>query len=60
MVIKFHWLITVEYRDASSINKFCNSKICIGMCKVKVKVKFIIEQATQAQWGSRGIAVLFL
>jgi hypothetical protein len=26
----------------------------------KVKVKFILEQATKAQRGSRGIAVLFL
>ena len=29
-------------------------------CYVKVKVKFTIEQATKAQRGSRGIAVLFL
>jgi hypothetical protein len=28
--------------------------------KVKVKVKFTIEQATKAQRGSRGIALLFL
>ena len=28
--------------------------------KVKVKVKFTLEQATKAQRGSRGIAVLFL
>ena len=28
--------------------------------KVKVKVKFILEQATKAQRGSRGIAPLFL
>jgi hypothetical protein len=27
--------------------------------KVKVKVKFTLEQATKAQRGSRGIAVLF-
>ena len=27
---------------------------------VKVKVKFTLEQATKAQRGSRGIAVLFL
>jgi hypothetical protein len=25
-----------------------------------VKVKFTLEQATKAQWGSRGIALLFL
>ena len=28
--------------------------------KVKVKVKFSLEQATKAQRGSRGIALLFL
>jgi hypothetical protein len=28
--------------------------------KVKVKVKFTLEQATKAQRGSRGIAILFL
>jgi hypothetical protein len=28
--------------------------------KVKVKVKFALEQARNAQWGSRGIALLFL
>jgi hypothetical protein len=28
--------------------------------KVNVKVKFTLEQATEAQRGSRGIAVLFL
>ena len=31
----------------------------ILQCKVKVKVKFTLEQATKAQSGSRGIAVLF-
>jgi hypothetical protein len=31
-------------------------KICM---KVKVKVKFTLEQATKAQKGSRGIALLF-
>jgi hypothetical protein len=28
--------------------------------KVKVKVKFTLKQATKAQRGSRGIALLFL
>jgi len=28
--------------------------------KVKVKVKFTLEQPTKAQRGSRGIALLFL
>jgi hypothetical protein len=30
------------------------------MVKVKVKVKFNLEQATKFQRGSRGIALLFL
>jgi hypothetical protein len=30
------------------------------LLKVKVKVKFTLEQATKAQRGSRGIALLFL
>jgi hypothetical protein len=32
---------------------------CLTLIKVKVKVKFALEQATKAQRGSRGIAVLF-
>ena len=28
--------------------------------RIKVKVKFNLEQATKAQMGSRGIALLFL
>ena len=32
----------------------------LGRGKVKVKVKFILEQATKAQRGSRGIVLLFL
>jgi len=31
-----------------------------GLSKVKVKVKFTVEQATRAQRGSRSIALLFL
>jgi hypothetical protein len=31
-----------------------------AMAKVKVKVKFTLEQAMKAQRGSRGIALLFL
>jgi hypothetical protein len=30
------------------------------LLKVKVKVKFTLEEATKAQRGSRGIALLFL
>ena len=32
----------------------------IGKGKIKVKVKLTLEQATKAQRGSRGIALLFL
>jgi hypothetical protein len=60
MVIKLHQLITVEYEHASSINKFCHSKICRGMGKVKLKVKLTLEQTMKAQRWSRGIALLFL
>jgi hypothetical protein len=31
-----------------------------GLSKVKVRVKFTLEQATKPQKGSRGIALLFL
>jgi hypothetical protein len=48
MVTKLHRLITVEYKVALSINKFCHSKICGGMGKVNVKVKFTLEQAIKA------------
>jgi hypothetical protein len=36
--------------------------ICCPNCfeKVKVKVKFALEQATKTQRGNRGIALLFL
>jgi len=33
---------------------------CISWNKVKVKVEFVVEQATKAQRESRGIALLFL
>jgi hypothetical protein len=33
---------------------------CSAVYSVKVKVKFSLEQATKAQRGSRGIALLFL
>jgi hypothetical protein len=32
----------------------------MGIGKVKVKVKFTLEQATKAQRWNRGIALLFL
>jgi hypothetical protein len=60
MVIKLHRLIAVEYKDASSINKFCHRKICRGKGEVKVKVKFTLEQAMKTLRGSRGLAQLLL
>jgi hypothetical protein len=41
------------------ITKFGPGKY-FSFIKVKVKVKFTPEQATKAQRGSRGIAILFL
>jgi hypothetical protein len=38
----------------------CRQTILLLTVKVKVKVKFTLEQATKAQKGSRGIALLFL
>ena len=32
----------------------------ICLIKIKIKVKFTLEQATKGQRGSRGIALLFL
>jgi len=34
-------------------------KMLVLLVKLKVKVKFTLEQATKAQRGSRGIALLF-
>ena len=44
--------------------KYCCCEVLISQhkyesVKVKVKVNFILEQATKAQRGSRGIALLF-
>jgi hypothetical protein len=41
------------------IQRYGMNFICT-IVKVKVKVKFTLEQATKAQRGSRGIALLFL
>jgi hypothetical protein len=38
----------------------CNCKDGVFLVKLKVRVKFTLEQATKAQRGSRGIALLFL
>jgi hypothetical protein len=47
------------------IRGFCREFVYYGVPErlnsvVKVKVKFILEQASKAQMGSRGIAPLFL
>jgi hypothetical protein len=43
---------------------YCNECLkvvmAVNMVKVKVKIKFSLEQAMKAQRGSRGIALLFL
>jgi hypothetical protein len=39
---------------------FTIEKCTIYLIKVKVKVKFTLEQATRAQKGRRGIALLYL
>ena len=35
-------------------------KSVVSLACIKVKLKFILEQATEAQKGSTGIALLFL
>jgi hypothetical protein len=54
--------ITRRMRFACWVNKAADthSKYVILSRIVKVKVKFSLEQATKAQRGSRGIALLFL
>ena len=52
-----HWQKMMAYRTCrlcvEQLNK-CLTK------RVRVKVKFVLEQATKIQIGSRGIALLFL
>ena len=50
-----HLFGPLHYKDR--INIFVQGR---GLVTVKVKVKFTLEQATKAQRGCRGIAVLFL
>jgi hypothetical protein len=45
--------------DAIDIHDHCASRWDV-IARWKVNVKFTLEQATQAQRGSRGIALLFL
>ena len=49
------WLFFVEKAAAQPWGLLCNP-----VMKVKVNVKFSLEQAMKAQRGSRGIALLFL
>jgi hypothetical protein len=42
------------------VEKDLVTNFCKIIIKVKVKVKFSLEQATKTQRGSGGIAVLFL
>jgi len=37
----------------------CVLSLITGKVKVKVKIKVILEQATKAQRGSRGIVLLY-
>jgi hypothetical protein len=62
-VQEFSFCITFRMTIVYSIYKFWSeihtSSTCIDN-KIKVNVKFTLEQATKAQRGSRGIALLFL
>jgi hypothetical protein len=51
----------VQHRQRSAKTCAVKFKPNVDECvKVKVKVKFTLEQATKAHKGSRGIALLFL
>jgi hypothetical protein len=53
----------VQHRQRSAKTCLLKFKPNVDECvevKVKVKVKFTLEQATKAHRGSRGIALLFL
>jgi len=52
-------LTCMRFHQANGILN-CRTVMSTVTGKVKVTVKFILEQATKAQRGSRGIAVLFL
>jgi hypothetical protein len=47
-------------RKVLSLFSFFRVLYSVVRSKVKVKVNFTLEQATKAQKGSRGIALLFL
>jgi len=55
LLIKHHGCVQSTYL---SNNRY--AYICTYVHTYKVKVKFTLEEATKAQRGSRGIAILFL
>jgi hypothetical protein len=55
--IKVLFSFIVKNYPQGNLDTF-SSTACVFI-KVKVKVKFTLEQATKAQRGSRGIALLF-
>jgi hypothetical protein len=54
------WAGSLASRGKITESVIHNRLNCCVTFIVKVKVKFTLEQATKAQKGSRGIAVLFL
>ena len=54
------WSKKKKKRVCSKLHVTFNFSSLFGTVKVKVKVKFTLEQATKARRGSRGIALLFL
>jgi len=50
----------VKKKVCSKLHVILNFSSLFGTVKVNVKVMFTLEQATKAQRGSRGIALLFL
>jgi hypothetical protein len=50
-----YWINLIENRGSNGF--FCVNKV---IQKVKVKVKFTLEETTKTQKGSRGIALIFL
>ena len=57
--MQFYFVIIIVKRMGSHSMNAVALYICLKE-KVKVKVKFAVEQATKAQRGMRGIALLFL
>jgi hypothetical protein len=49
----------IEFVNQSTMTLIAQYRTVKVKVKVKVKVNFTLEQATKAQSGSRGIALLF-